>query len=105
MRRVKLPGGIYTDGKRAPTLVRQTAQTKVRVPGGRGRAAYRTVVTTSNKIVIEDHYPVLAEPGGQYITHVTPEEGSGLALARKLAAVILERESKIRYISCVTVSC
>ena len=93
MRRVKLPGGIYTDGKRAPTLVRQTAQTKVRVPGG------------SNKIVIEDHYPVLAEPGGQYNTHVTPEEGSGLALARKLAAVILERESKIRYISCVTVSC
>ena len=96
-KRVKLPGGIYTDGKRVPTLIRQTTETKVRLPGGRGRAAYRKVKSSSSKIVIEDHYPVLSEPGGKYITHVTPEEGTGIALAMEIAAVIRERDAKIRY--------
>ena len=54
--------GLYTDGKRVPTLVRETTVTKVQVPGGRGRADYSTVSTTSNKTVVQDHYPVLAEP-------------------------------------------
>ena len=33
---VKLPQGLYTDGKRVPTLVRLTTGTKEQVPGGRG---------------------------------------------------------------------
>ena len=36
----KLPQGIYTDGKRVPTLVRETTVTKVQVPGGRGKALF-----------------------------------------------------------------
>ena len=95
-RSVKLPGGLYTDGKRVPTLVRQTTETRVRVPGGRGKAAYRTVISTSNKLVVEDHYPVLAEPGGKYVTHMTPEDGTGLALAKEIVAVIRERKVTIR---------
>ena len=78
---VKLPGGLYTDGKRVPTLVRETKENKVRVPGRRGKAAYRTVLSTSSKLVIEDHYPVISEPSGQYVTHLTPEDGTALALA------------------------
>ena len=62
--KISLPHGLYTDGKRVPTLVRLTRETKVKVPGGRGRRAYRTVATTSNQLVVEHHYPVLAEPGG-----------------------------------------
>ena len=95
---VKLPQGLYTDGKKAPTLVRQTVETRVKVPGGRGRRAYRTVVTTSNKLQIEDHYPVVAEPGGNYVTHVTPETGTGLDLANEIVSVIQERGADIKVI-------
>ena len=93
---VVLPGGLYTDGKRVPTLVRQVTETKVQVPGGRGRSAYRTVKSTSNKLVVEDHYPVVAEPSGKYITHITPQLGTGLALAKEIVAVIRERKANIR---------
>ena len=93
----KLPCGLYTDGKRVPTLVRQTNVTKVRVPGRRGRAAWRNVTNTSNTMVVEDHYPVLAQPGGQYVTHVTPSDGTGRALAQELVSVIKERQCDTRY--------
>ena len=96
---VQLPGGLYTDGKRVPTLVRQTTDTKVQVPGGRGKKAYRTVTSTSNKLVIEDHYPVVAEPDSQYVTHLTPEDGTGLALAKEIVTVVRERRAHVRYIS------
>ena len=88
----QLPSGLYTDGKRVPTLNRQTTVTKVRVPGRRGRAAWRNVTHTSNTLVVEDHYHVLAQPGGDYVTHVTPEDGTGRALAKELVAVIKERK-------------
>ena len=38
-------------------------------------------------IIIEDHYPIAVEPGGNYLTHVTPENGQGWALALELADV------------------
>ena len=94
------PHGVYTDGKKVPTLVRKTALTKVQVPGGRGRGAYRTVITTSNKLVVEDHYPVLAEPGGDYVTHMTPENGTGLALANEIVSVVKERSIDIKVLGC-----
>ena len=76
--------------------MRETKVTKVRVPGGRGRAAYKTVETVGNKLVVEDHYPVISEPGGKYVTHVTPKEGTGLSLANELVPVIRESKEKIR---------
>ena len=51
---------------------------------------------TSNTLQVQDHYPILSEPGGNYITHVTPENGTGLALAKELVSVILERNATIR---------
>ena len=94
----KLPQGFYTDGKKVPTLVRQTVENRIQVPGRRGRAAYKTVTKTSNTVVVEDHYPVVAEPGGSYITHMTPEEGTGYALAKEIVDVINERDIDIRVI-------
>ena len=93
-----LPYGLYTDGKRVPTLVREERVTKLAVPGGRGRGATRIVKSSSNNLVIEDHYPVAAEPGGKYITHVTPENGEGRALAVELADVVRERGIKLKVI-------
>ena len=85
--------GLYTDGKRVPTLVRETVSTKVKL---HGQTKYRDVSKTSNVMKIQDHYPILAEPGGTYITHVTPENGTGLSLAKELVSVIKERNIAIR---------
>ena len=76
--------------------MRETIVTKVQVPGRRGKSAYRTVSSTSNKIVVQDHYPIVSEPGGEYVTHITPEAGTGLALAHELVHVIKDRGAKIR---------
>ena len=93
---VKLPQGLYTDGKRVPTLVRDTTITKVQIPGRTGRAAYRSVSKTSNRLTIEDHYPIVSEPGGEYVTHITPTDGTGLSLAKEIVSVIQERKASIR---------
>ena len=53
------------------------------------RAAYRSVCTTSNKLVVQDHYSVLAEPTSRYVTHLTPKDGTGKALAQELVAMLL----------------
>ena len=84
----KLPQGFYTYGKKVPILVRHTVENKIQVPDRTGRAAYRTVTKTSNILEVEDHYHVLAEPGGSYITHMTPEEGTDYALAKEIVDVI-----------------
>ena len=57
---MQLPGGFYTDGKKCLT--------KVRIPGRRGKGSYKIVTTVSNKIEIQDHYPVISEPGGPSYT-------------------------------------
>ena len=93
---LQLPHGLYTDGKRVPTLVRETTTNKVQVPGRTGRSAYRSVNKTSNRLTVEDHYPVLSETGRGYVTHSTPLDGTGLALAKELVAVIQERQATIR---------
>jgi hypothetical protein len=49
-----LPYGMYSDGKKTATLVREETVTKVAVPGGRGRGAHRSVTSVSNKLEIQD---------------------------------------------------
>ena len=41
---------------------------------------------------------MLAMPGGDYVTHVTPADGTGRALAREVVDVIREQDSIIRVI-------
>ena len=74
-----LPQGIYTDGKRVPTLVREVRETKVAVPGGKGRGATRVVTNTSTQLKVQEHLPVVAFPcdepqkfSEKYVTHLTP---------------------------------
>ena len=91
-----LPQGLYSDGKRVNTLVRDTVVTKVQVPGRRGKSAYREVITTSNKVEKQEHFVVVSEPGGEYCSHVAPENGTGAALAGELVAVVRERGVVLR---------
>ena len=66
-------------------------ETKVRVVGARGKGAYSVVKTVSNKLETQDHYPIVAEPGGNYVTHVTPQEGTGKEIAKEIVSVVKER--------------
>ena len=83
--------GFYTDGKKTPTMVRNVTETKVRVPGRRGKQAYKVVQSISNKFEIQDHYPVVAEPGGEYVTHVTPLGSTGKDISKEIVSVVRER--------------
>ena len=44
------------------------------------------------KVEIEDHYVVVGEPGCSYLSHVVPEEGSGVSIAEALYGVIKDTE-------------
>ena len=35
-----------------------------------------------------EHYTVLKEPGGQYLTHVTPTTGRGVDIAAEIVTVV-----------------
>ena len=35
-----------------------------------------------------EHYTVLKEPGGQYLTHVTPASGKGTDIADEIVTVV-----------------
>ena len=99
----QLPGGFYLDGKKSLTLVRDTVVTKVMVHGGRGKGAYKVVKTVSNKLKVEDHYPIISygdpnNPDGEYITHVTPRESRGKDIAAEVVSVVRERGVKLRVI-------
>ena len=89
--------GIYTDGKKVPTLVRLTTSTKV-ATGLRGRGANTVVSSTSNQTEVQDHYPVLAMPGAHYLTHVTPSTGTGLSLSKELVEVVRENDMEVKVI-------
>ena len=87
--------GLYCDGKRVDTIVRDTVTTKIQVPGRKGKSAYREVSSSSNKIEKQEHFVVVSEPEGQYCTHVTPETGCGASIAKEVVAVVRERGVKL----------
>ena len=66
---------LYFDGKKTPTRV------LVKNPKT-GR--------WSPKLVVEDHYVIIVEPGSQYLTHVTPPTGHGEVIARTIYQFLVE---------------
>ena len=46
-----------------------------------------------------EHYTVLKEPGGQYLTHVTPTSGKGVDIAAEIVTVVrLKMESMYKLV-------
>ena len=43
-------------------------------------------------VEIEYHYVVVGEPGCYYLSHVVPEDGSGVSIAEALYGVIKDTE-------------
>ena len=42
------------------------------------------VTSESNKLQVQDHYPIVSEPGGEYVTHVTPPGSTGKEIANEI---------------------
>ena len=68
---------LYFDGKKTPTRV------LVRNPKT-GR--------WSPKLVVEDHYVIIVEPGSQYLSHVTPISGHGKVIAGAIYKFLVEEK-------------
>ena len=60
--------------------------------GKRGRNSYKTVATTSIKSYQQEHFTCVSEPGGEYLSHVTPVEATGRSIAKELVALVRERD-------------
>jgi hypothetical protein len=85
------PGGLYFDGKKCPTLTWDTSTVEVQVRGAKGRAAKKNVVTTSIKSYQQEHITCVSEPGGQYLSHITPMDGKARSTSKELVCLVRER--------------
>ena len=65
---------IYFDGRKDKTLV------KVK----KGDKWY-------GEMAVEDHYVLVTEPGGEYLTHITPDSGRSSYIATGIMSVIQEQ--------------
>ena len=69
--------------------------------GKRGRGSKKTVATTSIKSVMQEHFTCVSEPGGEYLTHVTPCDATGRAIAKELVAVVRENNLQLEVMGMV----
>ena len=68
----------------------------MKVRGARGKGAYKVVQSVSNKLEVQDHYPVVAQPSGEYVTHMTPSGHCGKDIAKEIIGVVKERNVNLR---------
>ena len=76
---------VYFDGKKDATLVR----TQI------GEKFYTSTV-------LEEHYVLIDEPGGRYLSHVTPSSGHGISVANAIHKFLSENElcKNVQVIGC-----
>ena len=67
--------GLYFDGRKDKTLVQEKDEKGF----------------TQQKIILEEHITVLAEPNSQYLSHETPTGGSGKELSLKIFECLQRR--------------
>ena len=66
---------LYFDGRKDATQIAQ----------GPNNKHYRSVQ-------LEEHYTVVGEPGAYYLAHVSPEDGKGRTIAKKLCDSLKDTE-------------
>ena len=94
------PDGYYYDGKKCQTLVRATKHVNVKIRGHMRRGGSKVVTTTGTVVKQVEHYTVLREPGGEYLTHVTPSSGKGVDIAAEMVSVVRESGGKCIVLGC-----
>ena len=53
------------------------------------------MATISIKTYMQEHFTCVSEPGGAYLSHVTPAEATGRSIAKELVALVRERDIKL----------
>ena len=76
MENFKLINGLYFDGRKDATLMMAKAPTG------------KSFITTE----LEEHYVLVGEPGGYYLTHLSPPNGKGRVLAKEIFDSISDTE-------------
>ena len=76
-------------------MVKVTTSIKVARRGRRGSKSCDTAEKTAVKTEVEDHYTIIEEPSGDYVTHVTPVNGTGRAIADEIVAIVRERDIEL----------
>ena len=76
MENFKLINGLYFDGRKDAT------QMMAKAPTG------KCFITTE----LEEHYVLVGEPGGYYLTHLSPPNGKGRVLAKEIFDSISDTE-------------
>ena len=95
-----LGNALYFDGKKCPTLVREVTSVKVQKRGMRGRGSSATVQTKRVKLQSEEHYTVVEQPDAKYLTHFTPDSGSGRDIAREIVDIVCEKDMRLEVLGC-----
>ena len=47
---------------------------------------------------VQDHFPILEMPGAQYVTHVSPEDGTVVCLAKELEDVVRTEQMPLKVV-------
>ena len=55
----------------------------------------------SPKVVVEDHYVLIVEPGSQYLVRITPKSGHGRVIAKAIYNFLSESKLTNEPIVCV----
>ena len=76
MENFKLINGLYFDGRKDATLMMAKAPTG------------KSFITTE----LEEHYVLVGEPGGYYLTHLSPPNGKGRVLDKEIFDSISDTE-------------
>jgi len=76
--------GLYFDGRKDQTLVREKIGTKYH-----------------SRITKEEHVVLLQEPGSKYIGHIAPPSGQGRAIAKSIVEFLEEKEEDTSQTSAV----
>ena len=96
----QLSRALYFDGKKCPTLVREVTSVKVQKRGMRGRGSSHHVETKRVKLESEEHYTVVEQPAASYLTHFTPDSGSGRDIAREIVDIVCEKDLTLEVLGC-----
>jgi len=77
---------IYFDGKKTATRVMERNDKTGR---------------WNRKVVVQDHYVIITEPGSQYLGHVTPKSGHGKSIAEAIYTFLVDNNLTDHPITCV----
>ena len=69
---------------------------KLKYLGGEEKGPIRWSPQSQTRCRCKTTIPLVSEPGGEYVTHVTPSGSTGKEIAKEIVSVVRERNVKLR---------